>query len=406
MDNTPKITPKIAIVGTEGSGKTILASVLAKRMSSSTEGIFLHPRDWETSDYVEKVWNTLNNGEWWKSTEAGCTFELQWTLHIGQVALPMKLIDSAGQDLRELFSKDTYKKKNLSGIQRELLDYIQTASVIIIIVNLLHFRGEPDNIKRKQNEFILKEVIDMFAADEKHQDIAVIFTAWDLYYYDIAKNYGNFTKYLQQELPQLYNAMRLGQQSGDSLHCFPVSAVMDTELVNNVRVPKPQFRSGGLDTLGKWLINIVQRERNKEYAEKQAKDYEIKMRQINKWLIPAMCGVVAGTGCFFASGMIGVGIGGLVAGLALGKVGMILLDPKNNDEKNQTTESNEKSQQNNEKTKPSETTRKTKQPEYPNIQKYNINIDSDDLIVGEENVDDVVLEDNRPSERKSKSIKF
>jgi GTPase SAR1 family protein len=405
METIHKISPQIAIVGTEGSGKTILASVLAKRMSSNTENIFLHPRDWQTAEYVEKVWTSLNSGEWWKSTEAGCAFELQWTFHIGRLALPMKLIDSAGQDLRELFSKDTYKKENLTGIHRELLDYIQTASVIILVVNLLHFRGEPDAIKRKQNEFVLKEVIDMFATDAKSQDIAVVFTAWDLYYADITKNYGNFTKYLQKELPLLYNAMRLGQQSGDLISCFPVAAVMDTELKNNIRVPKSNFRSGGLDTVSNWLINIVQREHHKEHTKKQAKDYEIKMQQLNQWLIPAIGGVVVGMSAFLiSSGNFFIAIGGLIAGAGLSILGMTLLD-KHYEANTKETKENKETNEN----------KRRKIPEPPRKQNRNYtNIDSPTITTDDENVNEIkteyeneiATEPTQPSERKSKSIQF
>ncbi|MDR0611262.1 MAG: hypothetical protein LBG58_14225 [Planctomycetaceae bacterium] len=408
METTPKLTtPQIAIVGTEGSGKTILASVLAKRMSSNTEGIFLHPRSWETAEYVEKVWHVLNNGEWWKSTEAGYTFELQWTLHIGQLAVPMKLIDSAGQDLRELFSKNTYKKKNLSGIQRELLDYIQAASIVIIVVNLLHFRGEPDSLKRKQNEFVLKEIIDMFAADSRHQDIAVVFTAWDLYYADITKNYGGFTNYLQKELPQLYNAMRIGHQSGDSIHWFPVAAVMDTELKNNIRVPKPNFRSGGLDTLNNWLVHIVQREHNRELTAKQTNEYETKMQQLNRWLIPVVCGIITGM-CGILGGGVGVGVACFIVGLLLGRVGMLVLIEKVSIFDLPSRIINGKPQQKQPKTEevrqPSEDFKRsdhTKRQERSNAPNKNTKTKTDT-----ETDDNVVPETVQPSERKSKSMKF
>ncbi|MDR3197723.1 MAG: hypothetical protein LBU34_07620 [Planctomycetaceae bacterium] len=428
METTPKLTPQIAIVGTEGSGKTILASVLAKRMSSNTDGnIFLHPRGWETAEYVEKVWHALNNGEWWKSTEAGYTFELQWTLHVRQLVVPMKLIDSAGQDLRELFSKNTYKKKNLSGIQRELLDYIQTASVVILVVNLLHFRGEPDGLKRKQNEFVLKEVIDMFAADDKHQDIAIVFTAWDLYYADITKNYGNFTNYIKKELSLLYNAMRLGFQAGDSICWFPVAAVMDTELKNNIRVPKPNFRSGGLDTLSNWLVRIVQREQEREQVEIQANEYKTKMQELNQWLIPVISGLITGM-CGLLSGGVGIAIVCFIAGLILGRVGMLIFiekvsvfdipawffrsfrtlffPPQNTNEKSKTEETNVNSRQKQSKTeenrKPSESFGRTKPSEQTNAP-YNIDSADDDLVRDDEAVSDTAV---RPSERKSKSIKF
>ncbi|MDR0337731.1 MAG: hypothetical protein LBI18_11640 [Planctomycetaceae bacterium] len=422
-NSTLKTTPQIAIVGTEGSGKTILASVLVKRMSSNIEEVFLHPRSWETAEYVEKVWNALNNGEWWKSTEAGCTFELQWSLHIGRLTVPMKLIDSAGQDLRELFSKDTYKQKNLSGIQRELLDYIQNASIVILVVNLLHFRGEPDNLKRKQNEFVLKEVIDMFAADPKHQDIAVVFTAWDLYHADITKNYSNFTNYLQKELPLLYNAMRLGHQSGDSIHYFPVAAVMDTELIDNVRVPKPNFRSGGLNTLSDWLINIVQRTQQKERVETQVQEYDLKMQELNQWLIPVVCGIVAGLVGLLGAG-IGNAIGCVLIGLILGRVGMLYFAgkftisglwqrlskqyPALSATPKMTTENNEPTETQNTKVKQPKSSKVGKQP--TGSRKTKQIDDSYDDLVPAENDDLVPSEDDADTiqshKRKSKSMKF
>ncbi|MDR3232602.1 MAG: hypothetical protein LBT46_02860 [Planctomycetaceae bacterium] len=391
-----EIQPQIAIVGTEGSGKTILASALAKRMSN-TDDVFLHPKDWDTGMYVEKVWDSLNRGEWWKSTEKSYAFELQWTLHIKQHTLPLKLIDSAGQDLRELFSQNTYKQENLTGIQRDLLNYIQTASIVIIVVNLLHFRGEPDSLKRKQNEFVLKEVVDMFAADGKHQDIALVFTAWDLYHADITKNYGNFTNYLQKELPQLYNAMRLGHQSGDTIRWFPVAAVMDTEVKNNIRVPQPNFRSGGLDTLSNWLLNAVQGEQNRKLTEVQAKENEIKMQQLNRWLIPMVGGVIAGVlGLFYGLFSGGVAAGAFLAilmaavGAGIAVFGMNFFAEKE-PENEESAETEEKPQQ-----------------EQPRTEGGTERVKNTEKVKRRERVD---VSDNgaapQPAgERKSKSVKF
>lgn len=396
------VKPQIAIVGTEGSGKTILASVLAKRMSNTDE-VFLHPRDWETAEYVEKVWNALNNGEWWKSTEAGRAFELQWTLHIKQQTFPLKLIDSAGQDLRELFSKNTYKQDNLTGIQRELLDYIQTASVVIIVVNLLHFRGEPDGLKRKQNEFVLKEVVDMFADDGKHQDIALVFTAWDLYHAGITKNYGNFTNYLQKELPQLYNAMRLGHQSGDSITWFPVAAVRETEVKNNIRVPKPDFRSIGLDTLSNWLLNAVQGEHNRIQAKVQMEEYDVKMRQLNRWLIPTVCGVIAGvSGMFFglfsggAAAAVFLAILGATAGAGIAVGGIILFAEKEPKENKESAETEEEPQQEQQKTEGG--TKRTKAKSEKEKRRERVDVSDND--------DNTGTVPQPASERKSKSVKF
>ncbi|MDR2438506.1 MAG: hypothetical protein LBE12_03910, partial [Planctomycetaceae bacterium] len=64
MTTTSTTIPQVAIVGTEGSGKTVLASVWAKRMTQRQDEIFLDPKGFNTGMYVERVWATLNRGEW------------------------------------------------------------------------------------------------------------------------------------------------------------------------------------------------------------------------------------------------------------------------------------------------------------------------------------------------------
>jgi GTPase SAR1 family protein len=263
---------QISIVGTEGSGKTVLASVWAKRLSDdSNSSIILHP-DGKTGMHIEHIWDTLfNKGEWVPSTETGTKTELSWMLYLtedgSKTGIPIRLIDAAGQDLRVLFSpiSDYNRHSNaLPAEQRALLEYVQSSSIIILVANLQDFRGEPEYIKRKENELVLKEIIDMFAADDKHQDIAVVFTAWDLYEADIAKNFGGFRDYISRELPQLWNAMRLGAKSGDSYKVITVSAVAETEFRSDengsvFRVPKRGFRSQNLDKLTDWLVKSVRK---------------------------------------------------------------------------------------------------------------------------------------------------
>ena len=52
--------PSIAIIGTEGSGKTVLATALARHLGrADTRGVFLNPLGVGTMRYVERVWQTL-----------------------------------------------------------------------------------------------------------------------------------------------------------------------------------------------------------------------------------------------------------------------------------------------------------------------------------------------------------
>jgi GTPase SAR1 family protein len=254
--------PQIAIIGTEGSGKTVLATVWAKMLSDSVGDVFLLPKGMQTAMYVEKAWNTLYKvGEWLPSTPPGQQFELQWDLHIKGQRCAVELIDVAGQDLRKLFYYDRYKTSGLSEHEIGIINYLQTSTVIVFVVNLRDFIGESDYVKKKENELILKEFLDGYAADNKQQHIAIVFTAWDQYGSGINKKYGSFQNYVQKELSLLYNAAKIAYQSGDVLYFFPVAAVAETEIKTQDgkarRKPKPGFESFGLDKLNNWLINAV-----------------------------------------------------------------------------------------------------------------------------------------------------
>lgn len=271
---------QISIVGTEGSGKTVLSTVWAKRMSSRTDESFLNAQGMETSMYVEKAWHSLNQGEWLPSTPPGQQFELQWNLHVHEQVCPVKLIDAAGQDLRQLFSEG-YQSPNLSDQQRAILKYLQESSLVIIVVNLKHFTGESDYLKQRENELILKEVVDMFAMDSKHQDLSIVFTAWDQYGGGVEKKYGSFLNYIQKELSTLYNAARSARAAGDVVEFFKAAAVADTELKTRedgktVRVPKPGFTSIGIDELSNWIIGSVQK--SHEYSQME----ELKQQKVEK----------------------------------------------------------------------------------------------------------------------------
>ena len=99
--------PKIAIIGMEGSGKTVLMTVLAKRMSQlPNRQYYLDPQNARTLKYVEEMWYTLQNGHWPPSTPPGQLFELSWNFRVDSTQYELRLVDAAGQDMRLLFGGD------------------------------------------------------------------------------------------------------------------------------------------------------------------------------------------------------------------------------------------------------------------------------------------------------------
>ena len=250
--------PQIAIIGTEGSGKTVLTTVLAKKLTTPLNGVWLNPQGAKTGKYIENTWNTLCRGEWVPSTPPGTLFELSWKLQAGERECPMRMIDSAGQDLRRVFSDDGFNDPNLSDQDRRFIEYIQNSTILLVLINLRDFLGEADENRVIENGFILKAVLDKLKEDREKRQMVFVFTAYDLYEKTIEENYGTIEKFVEKKLPYLQNAYIAGK----SVNIFPVAAVAETEervLENGVVqiVPAPKFRSRGLDPLIQWLAAAV-----------------------------------------------------------------------------------------------------------------------------------------------------
>ena len=57
--------PSIVLIGTEGSGKTVLTTVMAKNFHHRTDlGCLLDPQTRQTCEFVDQNWNRLRHGEW------------------------------------------------------------------------------------------------------------------------------------------------------------------------------------------------------------------------------------------------------------------------------------------------------------------------------------------------------
>ncbi|MDR1923914.1 MAG: hypothetical protein LBQ66_06035 [Planctomycetaceae bacterium] len=251
--------PQIALIGTEGSGKTVLATVMAKRLSEAQDGIFLNPIGAKTALYIEKCWNTLQSGEWVPSTPPGQLFALKWNLSIQGKEYPTRLIDSAGQDLRKLFFDEGYNDPNISEQDKQFIQYLKDSNILILIVNLKDFIGESDPTRRMENQIVVKEVLDVLKRDKIDRQLAIIFTQYDLYKTTIERGWNSCEEFIKKMLPYLHSA----HIHGHSVKIFPVAAVNKTEVKVNAatgkpyRVPAHNFTSDGLEQLIRWLKEVV-----------------------------------------------------------------------------------------------------------------------------------------------------
>lgn len=254
--------PTIAVIGTEGSGKTVFITALAKYLSTiGSRGVFLNPQGVKTLKYVESVWQTLQQGDWPPSTPPGQLFELQWNLEVnGELESEVHLIDVAGQDLRLLFGDEEErisKKGSLPESMRKLADYCSEADIVMFLINLKDFEGEGNLKQRTENEAAIKGAMDYLSGKGRCKSFCLIITQVDLYQ-QLAAGRGSWDSLIQKAVPYVYGAYLKSKKTST----FLVSAVNKTRVTvdntgNPLRMPEPGFGSDGFEHVVDWLIKEV-----------------------------------------------------------------------------------------------------------------------------------------------------
>ena len=153
-------TPTVAIIGTEGAGKTVLTAVLAKRLGDPEGGMFLNAQGPRTLKHVERVWNILQGGDWPEGNPAGELFELRWKLEIkGSEMCEVRFIECAGQDIRVLFEGEQFDSAPTPEL-RDLAQYCAQSDIYIFLINPGDFIGKKNPESRSSNEAAIKAAID------------------------------------------------------------------------------------------------------------------------------------------------------------------------------------------------------------------------------------------------------
>ncbi len=266
-------TPKIAFIGMEGSGKTVLISVLAKKMSEIiSQGYYLDPQNNRTFQYVENVWMTLQNGEWPPSTPPGERFKLDWKLKQGENECDVRMIDAAGQDFRLLFTGEEVDidENEMPAQLVSLANYCREADILLFTINIKDFVGESDSTRMTENQGAIKQALDFLKKGNKR--IALLFTQYDQYSSMIEKS-GGLQEFCKQKLRYIYNAYI----NEGKTEIIGVAAVNETEMREMEdgtlqRVPVQNFSSEGLIEVINWIVDKVievSKEKTVEFISEQ-----------------------------------------------------------------------------------------------------------------------------------------
>ena len=251
---------KIAIVGVEGSGKTVMLAGLADLYSRPDDkGYFLAANDFNTSAYVAELMGRLRSGIWPSATADDAFQGLEWTLR--------RRSDNGGRptDICELscldFPGEVYRKafvdakgERSAEMQRQiesLWSYIERADCLIVLVNLGDVITHGLSNRRVHESIWVPSGILKEAVKERPGRVvpkaAIVLSQADNYEATI-NECGGARKALEKFLPDVY-------YSYDWLDVFAAYTIDKTRLDDDGKaVPDPLFTTEGLRPIMDWLL--------------------------------------------------------------------------------------------------------------------------------------------------------
>lgn len=253
---------KVAIVGVEGSGKTVLMAVIGERYRKPREdGLFLYAKSLKTIEYCNaQVEKLRSQNAWPDSTAPDALVNLEWTLmrrggrdSRSEEVCSIQFLDFAGEVYRCAFGDmddeaSRIKRESYRNQIEAIKAHLKEAESIVVLVNLSDIINTRGLSKKASEMDWLSQRIFEFAVDEtsaKH--VAVAFTQKDLYEPIIA-GCGGLEGVFAEYLPSVFYRYE------SMITPFAISAVNKTIPGEDGRLlPDPGFESEGLDALFSWM---------------------------------------------------------------------------------------------------------------------------------------------------------
>ena len=250
---------KIAVVGVDGSGKTVLMAAMGEMYESpDADGYFLSAEDSRTFHNVKALVGRMRGGAWPGATDAQSVTDLNWMLcrqceESVQRLAEISFSDYAGEIYRLAFGE--HPEDEIAPFKDQidtLKAHIREADTLLVLVNLKDIiSGDLTNLRTREMLWLTKDIVDYAFAERRHsngkREVALVFTQSSTYSEVIGAAdglAGAYRKYLPH-VASLYPSLKL----------FAVSAVDRTVLdADGYEIPAQDFGSYGLSELMGWLV--------------------------------------------------------------------------------------------------------------------------------------------------------
>jgi energy-coupling factor transporter ATP-binding protein EcfA2 len=273
----------VFIIGPEGAGKTVFATMLNAYVAQHPEcGIVSRDADLQTKKYLAGEFSLLEQGEWPGSTKGGRMVSLNWRWAMDGQTVEVGLIDPAGQDIRRDLCGDT------NALQ--IVESIAKADVLILLVDL-HGHQSGNGEKRIENGWIVEHVLDRL---RDHQSLVFAVTKADMLTGSLPRAmWGDCDSVLQlvgAMMPEFNLAGYSQRLRSSSSAVLAFSSVSTTENRDQggslVRFPRSPLASDGMDMVVNAILTICRRARG--VAEETARK-ERQRRRLRLACVIAAC---------------------------------------------------------------------------------------------------------------------
>lgn len=247
---------KIAIIGQDGAGKTTFLSMFARHIANRRDPLDIIPENLATGRYVATAWDRLDRAEWPVPTPEGNFERLAWKIKSDAQALhDLVLLDYAGQDMREILLEE--KPEELSGVRKELREYIEHSDLLIYLLDMESFVGCASMVEANENLWMFKTFLTRDNWKNKHRFLVI--TKSDLYAAIIAESNGDVWSMIEQHRPRIFSLASFSDEAA-KIKCFPVTSVRETisleESGEPTRKPRLPLESEGFEELVDEILRL------------------------------------------------------------------------------------------------------------------------------------------------------
>lgn len=238
---------KVAIVGVEGSGKTVLMAALGELYGqASHESLYLMPENQASFAFMTRIPHKMRvEHQWPEATAIESMKYMKWTVRIGaEVLTELEMLDYPGELYRMAFGdrKETEIESAKNQIH-EFLEHLVTADFLIVLLNLKDAMDIGANARNNETVWLTRGIFDYAKQLSNITNRLLVFTQADRYH-ELLEEEGGPKSVQEKYLPML-------SILHPDLECIAISAVDAPE--SNAPGAQPTA-DGGLQEL---MVRIV-----------------------------------------------------------------------------------------------------------------------------------------------------